>query len=364
MSARVAAGTRDWGWVRHLREGGTMPWTDWTAPAPPAGRVVPSAQQLELLRRLNAAGRPSPRLVERVLHDSPPGRGQPDLPLVGAAAETGFGPAPVDPAALPARELLRVAAAVIAEDLVAAGLPDPPRPGTTRPWRTRYRLVGDPELTGRARAQLVRLGRPPGGRRAVVLVVAAPLDRMLAHAWTRRSFDTGPPAWPTWLRRQARHDQLPAQVDVLRQARLWARRVGRERVEVVADPDLLGRRLGVRRPLATVAEVPAAVPDLARRVAGLLALHVPADRRALLLRRVLRPRLESVSGQPLLVPERHAAWVAGHAQRMADGLRADGYAVHGDLDGLWPGRRSGVVTPDPTVTLDVAIGLMLEEDAP
>jgi hypothetical protein len=79
---------------------------------------------------------------------------------------------------------------------------------------------------------------------------------------------------------------------------------------------------------------------------------------------VLRPRLESVSGEPLLVPDRHTGWVAGHARRMADGLRRDGYAVHGDLDGLTPGRRSGVVTPDPTVTLDVAIRLMLEEDAP
>jgi hypothetical protein len=133
---------------------------------------------------------------------------------------------------------------------------------------------------------------------------------------------------------------------------------------VVTDPAALGARLGVRRPLVTADEVPATVPDLARRVAGLLGLHVPADRRTLLLRRVLRPRLEPVTGEPLLVPPRYADWVAGHARRMADGLTRDGYAVHGDLDGLTPGRRSGVVTPDPAVTLDVAIGLMLEEETP
>ena len=46
--ARAAA------WVAHLREGGTTPWAEWTGtvdgPTPP---VLPGAQQLELLRRVN-----------------------------------------------------------------------------------------------------------------------------------------------------------------------------------------------------------------------------------------------------------------------------------------------------------------------
>ena len=69
---------RAWGWVQHLRHGGTTPWAEWTRTADPAGAVVPGAQQLELLRHLNQAGTPTPRLVDRVLEASAPGRGLPD----------------------------------------------------------------------------------------------------------------------------------------------------------------------------------------------------------------------------------------------------------------------------------------------
>ena len=52
---------------------------------------------------------------------SAPGRGRPDLELVGVDAERRFGPPAVDPADLSDDELLRVATGLIAEDLVAAG---------------------------------------------------------------------------------------------------------------------------------------------------------------------------------------------------------------------------------------------------
>ena len=131
-----------------------MPWADWAGTAEPGGQFVPGAQQLELLRRLNQAGAPSSQLRERVLAASAPGRGQPDLELLGAATESRFGPRPVDPGTLPDRELLRVAASILAEDVVARGLPSPPRVGRPRPWRRPYRLLGDPELVVPA------LGRP------------------------------------------------------------------------------------------------------------------------------------------------------------------------------------------------------------
>lgn len=353
---------RAWGWVQHLRGGGTTPWAQWTATGEPTAPALPGAQQLELLRRLNAAGLPSARLVGRVLATSAPGRGQPDLELAGVAEPSDFGPRPVDPGAVPERELLRVAAAVIAEDVVAAGLPPAPRPGVPRPWRTRYRLVGDPELADPLREQLVARGRPPGGRDPVVLLLAAPLDRLLADAWTRRSFDMGAPSWRTWLRQVSRHDELPVRFDPLRQARGWSGRVGRGRVQVVLDHAALPGLLGVRRPLDVPGEVPAEVPDLARRVASLLGLHVPSDQRTALLRRTLRPRLAGTPGEPLVVPEELLPWVRTHAQRVADGLRRAGYAVHGDLDDLVPGRRTGVEAPDPAATLGVAMRLMLEED--
>ncbi|MGB0100866.1 MAG: hypothetical protein WBP61_11365, partial [Nocardioides sp.] len=110
---------RAWGWVAHLRAGGTTPWRDWSEPGEPRGRVLPGAQQLELLRRLNEAGSPGVELATRVLDASAPGRGRPDLELDGAVRRLDFGPPPVDPADLPDDELLRVAASVLADDVVA-----------------------------------------------------------------------------------------------------------------------------------------------------------------------------------------------------------------------------------------------------
>ena len=54
---------RAWGWVAHLRDGGTTPWQAWKGQGESRGRYLPGAQQLELLRRLNQAGRPSAALA-------------------------------------------------------------------------------------------------------------------------------------------------------------------------------------------------------------------------------------------------------------------------------------------------------------
>ena len=139
------------------------------------GRHLPGAQQLELLRRLNEAGAVAAELATRVLEASAPGRGRPDLELVGSVEPLAFGPPPVDPADLSADELLRVATGLIAEDVHAAGLPEPRRSARPRPWRTRYRLVGDPMLADPRRADLVSRGRPPGGRDELVLVLGTDL---------------------------------------------------------------------------------------------------------------------------------------------------------------------------------------------
>lgn len=349
---------RAWAWVQHLRQGGTTPWTDWAGTAEPAGAVVPGAQQLELLRRLNGFGAPQPPLVERVLAASAPGRGQPDLELVGAGRESPFGPRPVDPGTLPEAELVRVAANILAEDVVAAGLPDPHRIRRPRPWRRSYQLHGDPELVAPVRDDLVARGRPPGGRAPDHLILATDLSQMLAHLWTIRGFDAGVQGWRAWLRRLEDDGTLPARIDPLRLARRRTRRAAPDRIHIVLDPDALPRLVGVRRPLRAAPELAAEARELGRRVGAVVGVLVPADRRRALMRRRLWPWLAEHPGSPLIVPDALDGWLRDHAGRIAGGLSRAGYAVHGNPEGLAL-RQPGVDAPVPAATLTLAMRMML-----
>lgn len=353
---------RAWAWVGHLRAGGTTPWAAWTGEdADPAGPYLPGAQQLELLRRLNQAGPPSASLTERVLAASAPGRGRPDLELTGAAPARGFGPRPVDPADLPDDELLRVATSLLAEDVATAGVPAAPRPGWERPWRRAYRLAGDPWRAGPVRDELVRRGRPPGGRRPLVVVLGSDLGTLLRHAFTARSFAEGGPAWPDWLGRAAALDALPGRANLALTAARWAERTGRDRLRVVLDDGALPRLLGTRRALPPPPEPSAAAVDLARRVAAPLGLLVLPDERTELLRRTLLPRLLAADpdGAPLAVPRQHADWVADRAERMRDAVVAADYPVVGSPDGLRPGRSQPAEQVDDAAVLALALRLLL-----
>lgn len=364
-AAGPAAGAdRAWGWVAHLRAGGTTPWAEWLEPGAERGRVVPGAQQLELLRRLNLAGQPTPGLADRVLTASAPGRGLLDLELVGAVPESPFGPRPVDPSDLPTQELLRVATGLIAEDLVARGTPPAPRP-LPRPWRREYRLLGDPLVADTVRRDLVARGRPPGGARPTSLVLGAPLDLMLADTWTRLSFEQGAMAWPDWLRFWHHRNQLPPRVDLVAVAAASAERSRPGRVRIVLDHAALPGLLGVRR-VPPVRRPGADAVELGRRVATVLGLLVPPARREQLLGRTLWPRLADVGGRPVAVPEEQREWLARRAARMARQLRRAGYPVVGDLAGLAPRAdrrqetRSG---PSEDGVLDLAVAMLLEADS-
>jgi hypothetical protein len=350
---------RAWGWVQHLRQGGTTPWSDWTDAAEPGGAVVPGAQQLELVRRLNLAGAPAPRLVERVLAAGAPGRGQPDLELVGASPESRFGPRPVDPVTVPDDELLRVAVGILAEDVVARGLPAAPKEGRPRPWRRHYELHGDPELAAPIRADLVARGRPAGGGDPVHVILATDLGRMLAHVWTARAFGSGIPAWRGWLRTVERHGSLPAPIDPLVTARTRTGDARPDRIHIVLDHDALPPLLGVRRLPDPQPELAAEAPDLARRISGVAGLLVPDHQRKALMRRTVRPLLAEEPGSPLSVPEEHHSWLRDHAARITDELSRAGYAVHGDPAVLAPVREHGVEAPAPRSTLALALRMML-----
>jgi hypothetical protein len=353
---------RAWGWVEHLRAGGTTPWRDWSGTGPAGGRILAGAQQLELLRRLNEVGHPGPRLVERVLAASAPGRGRPDLELAGAVARPRFGPPPVDPADLPDDELLRVAANLLAEDVVAAGPAPETTPGWVRPWRTRYRLLGDPALADPWRAELVARGRPPGDRAATVLVLGTDLGRMLADVWEHRCFGDGGAGWRRWLDALARRDALPPRADLLRIAETWSGRRGR--VVVVLDPAAVPRLVGVRRLAPPPGPVAADAADLARRVAAVLGLLVPPHERHALLQGVLRPRLAAVPGPAPVLPAEHRDWAHARAVRLRDDLLRAGYAVHGDPDALLPRDLAGAAEPSDAGVLGLALRMLLDQGAP
>jgi hypothetical protein len=296
--------------------------------------------------------------VERVLGASAPGRGQPDLELVGSAAESRFGPRPVDPGTLPEGELLRVAASLLAEDVVTSGLPPPSRVGRTRPWRRRYELHGDPALVAATRGDLVARGRPPGGKSPVHLILATNLDRMLANLWTDRAFNVGVPGWRAWLARLEREGALPRRIDPLHLARHRTGRAAPGRIHIVLDPKALPSLVRVRRPLRQPPELAAEARDLARTIGAVVGVLVPPDRRKALMRQRLWPRLAEQPGSPLVVPGALEGWLRDHAVRVADGLSRAGYAVHGDPECLAL-RRPGVDAPVPGAALTLAMRMML-----
>jgi len=350
---------RAWGWVAHLRDGGTTQWADWQQPGATGGRWLPGAQQLELLRRLNASGRPPTALAVRVLEASAPGRGRPDLELAGADEAPRFGPSPVDPGRLGDDELLRVACGLLAEDVVAAGRTPEPPPRPPRRRRVRYRLAGDPELAAPLRDALRSDGRPPGGTGAAVHVLGTDVATMLGHAWTAGTLVEGGPAWPDYLAERRQRPGLPRRIDLAAIAAKWRELPGTGRLDVVLDPATLPPLLGVRS-LPAPSPVPAAAAELARRTAGALGLLVTPPERAELLRRVLRPRLARVSGVPVGMPEEHLDWVEERADRLRRRLRAAGYPVVGDLDALLPHRTGDRRAEPPGRVLDLALELLLE----
>ncbi|HEX5088188.1 MAG TPA: hypothetical protein VFV89_10295 [Nocardioides sp.] len=378
MSTSVELGrARAWAWVAHLRAGGTTPWAAWqSADGPEAspprepiagsargGRFLPGAQQLELLRRLNLAGRPSTALADRVLAASAPGRGRPDLELVGVDVDRRFGPPAVDPAELPDDELLRVATGLLAAGLVerresAVPSPDRQRFRVTRRFRPRYELAGDPWLAAAYTSQLVADGRPPGGGGRSVHVLGTGVAAMLAHTWAAGAFGEGAPSWPDFLAKVRARRRLPRRVALPEVVDRFRARPHTGRVGVVLDPAALPRLVGVRR-LDAVVDPPAHATELARQVGSALSLLVLPAEQTQLLDTVLRPRLAAATGGLPTVPPEHRDWVDDAAFALRQRLLRAGYPVLGDPDVLLttpPDRPVGSV-------LDLAIELLLEEEA-
>jgi hypothetical protein len=350
---------RAWGWVAHLRDGGTTPWSAWGTLAgadEQSGRYLPGAQQLELLRRLNQLRLPSPELADRVLGASAPGRGRPDLGLVDVLPESAFGPPPVDPSGLPADELVRVATALIAEDVVAAG--DPLEPRSPRLFRRRYRLLGDPEIADELRTGLIAEGRPPGGSRVTIVVTGTDLSAMLVHVWAARSLGAGVRPWSEWLAAETREPGVPDRIDLPAIAAVWATRVGASRVHVVLDDERRARRLaGGRSRVSPARPLSADAIELARRTAPVVGMLVAPERRTALMRHRLRPVLAAYPGPELRIPRRYRPWLVQNTADLRRRLATGDYAVHGVL--TEPAERPGVRAPDDDRVLALAMQVLL-----
>jgi len=384
-----------WSWVQHLRRGGTHAWLEWAAaepaastgaePRPGAGRL-PGAAQLEVVRRLaarpTAATVPFEQLADLVLGRGAPGRGPDDLPLVWPAGDqpTGFGPPPVDPAGLPAAELVRVLVGVITELLVRTAPRPAGRPGGSGPRGNPARadgfpVVGAPAPAAAVRAALAAAGHRPADPPTAAVLLAEPVDRLLAQAWTRRVRRGGIVPWPRYVDRWVRQDRLPAAVDLATVAARWATQVGVDRVHVVVvgpGPDAIA---AVRTTAAHVlglslAESPGRGPlepaqvELVRLVNQVLRGRVAAERHRQLLRRLMPRLAEGPAGARL--PVRNADWVDTMSARVREELRAGGYPLHGDLDMLRPAPADPSAGPELgllPVALDTCLALAADPAA-
>jgi hypothetical protein len=166
--------------------------------------------------------------------------------------------------------------------------------------------------------------------------------------------------WTEWLRFWRERDQLPARADLPDSVRRWHAR--RPFVRVVTDLERLPHHVGVRS-LPQVRVPGADQAEVARRVAAVVGLKVPADQRPALMR-TLQRRIPDTGTAPVVVPARERDWVASAAARMTRSLTRAGYPVVGDLADLAPRtQRSATTGPaavDDQQVLDLAIRMVVD----
>jgi hypothetical protein len=371
-------------WAAHLRSGGTTPWANWR-PAPDALdhvtvlEPVPDAIHLELVRLLNLAA-PDPGaltgLADRVLATASPGRGLLDVPLPWPAEPRRFGTPAIDPTRLPREQLVRLAVGVLARLL--AELPTPPagpmRPPLPLPWRRRFRLHGPPATVAAVRRMLLAQGYVETDWRPTHVVIARPVEVMMAEHWASTVRAGGTLKWATAWHRAEGVGRLPGPIDVAAIAdRLRDRPREPLHVVVARDADraaaLTARVLRARH----VTLPPAgdqAISDLLRRLNRLVGLtrgpgHIRDAARTLaaVLERDDDPSRTttgpSTTGAALLTPLASLAWARQVAASTAEALREAGYPVHGDPVDLAPTDHTQPGTIDRQHTLELALTALL-----
>ncbi len=374
-------------WAAHLRSGGTTTWSSWRRDHggdrldAPVLHPSPHAHQLELVRRLNLAAQgradaiPGPSLAvlaDRVLRTAAPGRGLVDVPLPWESVTPRFGTPAREPDRLPAEELVRLAVGVLAHQLPAIPSPTPEATPTVwpKPWnptsgRRRFLLHGSPGTVAAVRSGLLARGLVETTWRPTHIVIARPVDVMMAEHWASSVSRGGTLKWSRVWRRAQAAGRLPRPIDVVALVeRLDGRR--REPLHVVVAPDaaetahLVTRLLGTR-PFDLPPGGSAAVPDLLRRVNRLTGLTRGPEQVQPIARTLLTAlkcdqlrHVDTRTSGPLT--PRHALPFARRAgASSAAQLREAGYAVHGDPDAMAPTEHRLTGTVDRDRTLDLAL---------
>ncbi len=370
MSSTYADRVRSWAAL--LRAGSTQVWSEmaWSEMDPPpvegaAGGVLPSAAQLEVVRRLPRGLPGFERLADLVLATPGAGRGLVDPPVPDAGAPA-FGSPAMAPEDLPAEELLRVCAPVL---VTLLSLTEPPASPVKRAgWRPRRRqfvLLGAPATATAVREALRARGLREGGRRATYLVVGGPLEELMAQRWSARVRAGSGTRWSRMWRTAESGDRVPPGIDLPGLAGRLAAQFGPDRVHVVLGEDAaivsdqVARLVGVSA-VRAVDRPDALATDLLRRINPLLMMAVGEERRRVLVDRLWPLAVSGeVSSWPA-VPRDRRAWAVAAGTRMAGRLRAAGqagdYAVHGDPASVVPaeaGGARGVLRPQ--AVLDFAL---------
>ena len=357
-------------WAGELRAGSSQTWRAFLDGASTSARPLdedgplPGAAQLELVRRL-AAETDLPRfaeLADLVLATAGPGRGLVDAPLPWPA-ERSVGTPSVEPDELPADELLRASAGVLAKLLAAeADLPAAHRSRPWRPWRRGFTLLGAPTTVELVRAALLDRGlREGGGSRTTWFVLGGPLEDLMAQRWSARVRAGAGVRWQRLWRTAATNDRLPPGIALPTIARHVADEFDPARVHVVLADDprqvfrVVADLLGVPgAPLEPRVDVLAT--DLLRRVNPVLGLAVGDVARRRVVDRVWPEIAAGEDPAPLGAPAAHLDWAVATGERMADALSGGRYAVHGDPAIVVPTRRRDVRrVPDPDAVLEHAL---------
>lgn len=343
-------------WADHLRAGGTSTWAELLASGAASttdsgADPLPGATQLEVTRRLAELDLPDfAALADLVLTTAGPGRGLVDVPLPwpDAPDATRLGTPPVDPEHLPADELLRVCAGVLAAllaDEPAEPVTRGPRPW--RPWRRAFTLLGAPGTVATVRDALLARGLREGGSRTTWFVLGGPLEDLMTQRWSARVRAGAGVRWQRMWRTAVANDRLPPAIALPTVAGHLAEEFSPDRVHVVLAEDAttalasVAEVLGVEAAEARI-RYDVLGTDLLRRVNPVLGLAVGDVARRAIIDRVWPEIGEAEDSGPLAAPAAHLDWAVRTGERMAAALSDARYAVHGDPALVVPTRRAGV----------------------